>query len=154
MLQRMTGELPRATSPAAGESLDYKASYQAKVDVDHGDGTLDITPTDKRFQSLQHVPCMFGLPGVKVTVEPGSYVFFTFWSGQPGNTYVSSWDPTNAVVSMTLSPGSANAPAAARVGDSVDFSALVVTAPQGGGPCTLAGILTIKTGSSIVKIGD
>ena len=144
-LRRLTQETPATAAAPAQDSVDYKASYRALVIQQNDDGTLDVTPTDTRFNSFQNVPCMFGVPGFSVTVQPGSYIFFTFWNGVPGQVYVSSWDPMNSVVVMDvnattlkLNPGDASylGKGVARITDSVDLGTFAFNPGSGGATLT------------------
>jgi len=174
-LRRLTNEIQQtAADPSSNnQNVDYKALYRARVVTQNIDetgltsGTLELAPLDTRFSTFSNVPIMLGAPGVTVTVEPGSYVFFTFWNGHPGQVYVASWDPMNAVVTWTataetiaLNPNSGSStPAAARVGDLGRWDPAwlatlgeIITAFTGAPPPATLPII-IATGSSSVVIG-
>lgn len=166
-VRRLTQEVPQTSATPSTTQVDYKASYQAKVvsamnDSTTGALTLDLSPLDTRFGTFEDVPCMFGVPGFTIFVEPGSTVFFTFFNGQPGQVYVSSWDPMNAVTTMKLNPAASGYAGMGvnRKGDGVDLGSwafdpgtsgatLAWTPPGGGSPVMISLTPTDLTGKTL-----
>lgn len=115
----MPGDPPRR----ADLSL-YRTSWGATVAADNGDGTLDVTCDDARMGDLRSVPLRLGIPGCKVSVPSGARVRVAFENGSPRGAFCMAPDQDPAA-----------AHALALVGDSCGY--LLVTAPPGGGPCTI-----------------
>ena len=63
--------------------VDYYALYSAIVNTDNGDETCDLTPEDARLPSMQAIPKMYGVPGLKTNIQPGTKVLVCFQNGDP-----------------------------------------------------------------------
>lgn len=128
----------------------YCRSFEATVERDHGDNTLDLLPDDARVRGtgLSRVPIRHGLPGVTVRVVTGSRVLLGFVEADPRKPYASLWQP-GSIEEVSFDGGEASI---ARVGDIVVCSWPASLAFTGtlAGPVsgTIAGTLTIGTQSS------
>lgn len=138
----------------------YDKFYDALVDKDNGDGTIDVI-ADSRF-GITKVKLFCGVPGSKVKMNQGEEVTLGFLGGDKQKPFA---------VAMAQSPTATKA--VARNGDTVQVQisasniatlAPLITAPPGaaGGPCaptppgltavTLDGQIT--SGSERLKVGD
>lgn len=146
--------------PAAGDTTGQKWLLQA---VGRDPLTQAATPMPDQ------VPCTAyaGTSGASAKLTPGIQVLVHFVNGNPADPVMLgcsmlvlpselTLDAIAAVhvgktaLAVDLAGGGAGV---ARIGDTIDFSELIVTAPSGGGPCTVAGVLKIATGSMKVTSG-
>jgi len=106
--------------------LPYLRSYQATVEKQHDDYTVDVTPDDEsiRGNGLIGLPIRHGIPGVRVRVASGARVMLRFADGDPRKPYVALWDE-GSVESIEFAGGSR---AVARVGDLVQVNWPVLSA--------------------------
>jgi len=150
--------------------LDYLALYPAKIIAQNADGSLELRPDDARVPDLSSVPIRLGLPGVSVTVAPGSRVLIGFENGKPSAPVATIWDAStlktititaSATVSVIapsilLGDAAGSQYGVARVGDPVDilFPPLCpVTGTLNGAP--FAGVVTFATsGIGIIAAGS
>lgn len=97
--------------------IDYSRLYPAKVVGQNADKTLQLEPDDALMKGagLDKVPIRHGLPGVTVTVPPGTRVRFGFEAGDPGRPYAALFE-SGSVTAVSLDGG---ARPLARVGDTV-----------------------------------
>lgn len=139
----------------------YLGTHRARVDVQHADGTLDLTPESRRLPSCQRVPYRT-LPGLAVEIPAGTHVGLSYEDGDPARPVVTTWEPSTAVTRWTLN-GSTKP--LARSDDSTANGQLVlgptgtvagyiapggatIPTPPGGSLVTLSGVVT---GSSIIR---
>jgi hypothetical protein len=86
---------------SAFPSLDFLASYPARVVTQNSDGTLELVPDDARLASLSNVPIRYGVPGVTAKVPAGSRVLLGFAGGVPSLPIATVWEsgePTEIVI--------------------------------------------------------
>lgn len=95
----------------------YHAQYDATVQRQHSDGTIDLLPDDERVRGsgLSRIPIRHGLPAVEVRVLVGSRVLLGFANGDPRRPYASLWD-ASSIESVSFNGGEAPI---ARKGDPV-----------------------------------
>lgn len=125
--------------------VDYYALYSAVVNVDNG-ATVDLTPEDARFASMQGIPKLYGVPGMSATLMAGAKVLFTHQNGDPSRPCVVLYDGASTPTQVTLNATAVNLGDAlnnvVRYGDT-----LAAGLVSGGGPVTgtLAGAGTPPT---------
>lgn len=138
----------------------YDSLYDAKVDRDNGDGTIDVIAAG-RF-GVTKVKLFCGVPRSKVKVDPGDLVTLGFFGGDPQKPFaVAMAQHTSATkevarkgdtIKATLSEADITAIAAMlKVGPGVALGSTVVAVPiatQLSGPCD------ITQGSERLKVGD
>jgi hypothetical protein len=112
--------------PVRGSRELYAVSYGATVREQADDGSLVVSCDDPRLDVLRGVPLRVGIPGCTVTVPVGARLRVRFENADPRGAYACALDqdPTAGA-------------AFALVGDGVDCGAIQVTAPAGGGACTV-----------------
>lgn len=73
--------------------VTYHKHYTATVQLQAGD-TVDLLPDDPaiRGNGLSGVPIMYGLPGVKATVAPGTKMTLFFENGDPSKPRAAMWE--------------------------------------------------------------
>lgn len=139
----------------------YDRTYDAKIVVDNGDGTVDVlayrSPSEGKAPAfgVSKVQLLCGVPGAKVKMNAGEGVTLGFFGGDPQKPYC-----IGMVQDATVSPTKK----VARFGDEVqvvvtadDILALGLTAPPSGGTVTgTGGTLTgqINAGSARLLVGD
>jgi hypothetical protein len=130
----------------------YAALYNARVDSDNGDGTLNVI-ADARF-GVTKVPLFCGVPGSKVKMLPGEQVTLGFFGNDPQKPFC---------VAMAQDTNVSPTKKTARNGDSVQITitpanvlTMALTSSAGpvtaGAPVTVDGMIT--SGSSRLLIGD
>ncbi len=139
----------------APTQTDYDSHYDALVDRDNGDGTIDVIASG-RF-GVTKVKLFCGVPGSKVKVNPGEMVTLGFFGGDPQKPYC-----------VAMAQSSTATKEVARNGDSVkvtinsanisSLAPFIISTP-GGGPCSgIPGSVdvtgTITSGSERLKVGD
>lgn len=136
----------------------YSRSYDAVVQADNGDGTVDVYADSNRF-GVSKVQLLCGVPGAKVKVKAGEKVTLGFFAADPQKPYC-----------FCMAQNTGATKAVARNGDSVkvtlDATAISTLAPfisappgAGGGPCTgLPGSVdvngTVTQGTSRIMVDD
>lgn len=134
----------------------YDALFDAKVDKDNGDGTIDVIVSG-RF-GVTKVKLLIGVPHAKAKLDGGELVTLGFFGGDPQKPFaVAMAQDTTATKEV------------ARNGDSVDAGSILVVAPPSGGTCTVTYVpaggtpipLTtalsggkITSGTQRLKVGD
>lgn len=78
-----------AELPDEDQRLNYAFKYKAKVSKQNANGTIDCI-VDGRFKIAQ-CELLSGLPGTKVTVEPGESVAVGWFGGRPTQPYAWSF---------------------------------------------------------------
>lgn len=134
----------------------YMRNYDAVVQRQHADGSVDLMPDDPlvRGNGLSNVPIRHGLPGVTVKVRVGSRCLLGYANGDPTLPYAHLWDKT-AIEEISFDGGTAPI---ARQGDAVAVSwppSLLITGTLAGPtPGAFTGLLTIATQSAgIIQSG-
>lgn len=134
----------------------YDQIYNALVDKQNGDGTVDVI-ADARF-GVTKVQLFCGVPGAKVEVRPGEQVLLGFFGGSPqkpfavafGQSSSATKDVARKTDEVTCSLSAANIAAIAGL--------LVCTAPGNPptpNPGTVPNVMgTITSGSTRMKVGD
>jgi hypothetical protein len=88
---------------AALPRIDYYAPYFGKVVLWNADDqTVDVQPSDPGVPSMARVPFRCGLPGVVMSVQPGTSVVIEWLNGDPSQPIASSWQGGEHVVRLTL----------------------------------------------------
>lgn len=136
----------------------YSRTYNAKVDKQNADDTIDVI-ADGKF-GVTKVPLFCGIPHSKVKIDPGDQVILGFFGNSPQKPFA---------VAMGQDTGATKE--VARKGDSVDLGSISVVS-AGVGPCTVTyipagGVVPpapppftalnggkITSGSARIKIGD
>jgi hypothetical protein len=137
----------------------YDCMYDATVQQDHGDGTGDFY-VDNRFFVTCRLFC--GVPGAKVTMDPGDVVAVGFFGGNP-----------QAPFAMGMAQNSTAIKKVARNTDPIiatlaaaDITALALMLKVGAGPALgstivatptdlpLSGTCQINGGTSRISVGD
>lgn len=137
----------------------YHVTYEAVVERQHEDDTLDLLPDDERVRGngIARVPIMHGLPGCRVRVKQGSRVMLKFANGDPQKPRASLWQ-YGQIDEILIGDAPIEA---ARKGDTVEviLPPMVFVGTVGGAPAsgvvsaTLPkAIGTIVTGSSKLKV--
>lgn len=128
----------------------YDCLYNAAVDKDNGDGTIDVIAA-ARF-GVTKVPLFCGVPGSKVKVKGGEQVMLGFFGGDPQKPYA-----------VAMAQDTSAAKKVGRVGDKV-----TVTIPAGSFLVSCSGTPavgvtnvnpvdvdgTIKAGTERLMVGD
>lgn len=81
--------------------LDWFALYRGKV-LGQAGNTVDVQPDDARLPAMSKVPLRHGLPGVSVTVQPGTSILVGWENGDPSRPYACLWEGGETVTSMTI----------------------------------------------------
>jgi hypothetical protein len=115
--------------------VELLATYTGRVEAQRSDGTLDVSPDDKRLPPMTGIRVRVPVPGAKLTVEVGSRCQLVFEGGD-----------VQQRVATLYTPGS-DVRAVARVDDSVDVGTLQFTAVANG---VIAGTYTPPIGSPTV----
>lgn len=115
--------------------VELLATYTGRVEAQRSDGTLDVSPDDKRLPPMTGVRVRVPVPGAKLTVPAGSRCQLVFEGGD-----------VQQRVATLYTPGS-DVRAVARVDDSVDVGTLQFTAVANG---VIAGTYTPPIGSPTV----
>lgn len=82
--------------------IDYHPLYFGKVIAWNDDQTVDVEPNDPKMPTLSNVPFRHGLPGVTMTVKPGTTVLVGFENGDPVMRFAGLWSGGEHVVKLTL----------------------------------------------------
>ena len=126
---RVFSQMRKATS----DKLDYAISYSAKVTGQSGN-ELSVLPDDPRIRGsgLSKVPMRHGIPGLTVTVAPGSKCMIQFENGDPSLPYATLWPDGSSVISASF--GSSNAAQAMVLGNLLHTALSGLTVPTAMGP--------------------
>lgn len=118
-------------------SNKYAALYNARVDKDNGDGTVDVI-ADARF-GVTKVPLFSGVPGSKVKALPGEQVTLGFFGNDPQKPFC---------VAMAQDTSVAATKKVARQGDGAGGGSLsfVATAGAAGAPALTGLTITYTPG--------
>ncbi len=111
----------RALIKQITKRVDYYALYSAVVNVDNGT-TLDLSPEDTRFGSMQGIPKFYGVPGFTCSLAAGTKVLFTHQNGDPSRPCVVNYDsttPTQVKLDATSVLLGSGAQQVVRIGDSI-----------------------------------
>jgi hypothetical protein len=145
------------------------ALYPARVDAQHGDGSLDCTPQfalapeARTLPALTSVPMRAIAPGVTATVPAGSVVLVGFESGRADRPYASLWD-AGASNLTGLKLGVNATKGAVRVDDPVDSGMLafsqgispnilqITYTPPGGSPQVTNITMGFAAGAVVVGV--
>jgi hypothetical protein len=67
--------------------------YPGTVELDRGDGTMDVTPDDAEIRGMGLPPLRprAGLPATKVTADKGARVLVGFEAGNPKRPYIAEF---------------------------------------------------------------
>lgn len=104
--------------------LEYYKPYTARVVKQQSDGSLDIEPEDQKVPPMAFVPLRHGIPGVSVTLQPGSSVVLWFSEGDPARSFCGLWAGSEAtVVAITIKGVTVN------IGDSVGADRTFLATP-------------------------
>lgn len=131
---------------------DYDGLYDALVDRDNGDGTIDVI-ADGRF-GVTKVKLFCGVPGSKVKVNGGEMVTLGFFGSDPQKPFC-----------VAMAQDTTATKAVARKGDTIKIpsgTVFTVTAPVVGGGGGAVNSITlnadavgeITSGSERLKVGD
>jgi hypothetical protein len=82
--------------------LDYCALYPCTV-VSQSGQLLELQPDSDKVPPISNVPLRLGLPGVEVTVAPGSRVLLGFEAADPRRPVATVWE-ASSLQSLTLGP--------------------------------------------------
>lgn len=98
--------------------VTFDRVYSARVDVDHGDETLDVTSDDDalRGTSLQRVPVLVGVAGARVRAVPGTVCLLGFGNRDPRFPRIVGWGYQSGKARIAFDGGIAGL---ARQGDPV-----------------------------------
>lgn len=135
----------RTKSPSTGmavqfkkrqHEIDYSREYPCKVVTQNTDGTLQLLPDDEimRARGLDHVPIIYGMPGMKALVKNGARCDLTFAAGDPSRPRVTGWEYDPDKVTLITSVDGTQA--VARQGDLVQI----------GGPGTVVTLIPLPLG--------
>ena len=131
--------------------VDYYAMYRAQVVVQKGN-TVDVIPDDTRLPPMSGIPLRHGLPGVSLTVQPGTWVMVSWSGGDPQKPYAQLWEGGETVVTLSIGGSAADNPVLLQ-----SFLTLFNTHTHSGG--TMSGNTGVPTtpatstvGASIVKV--
>ncbi len=93
---------PLATNLDAPRSADfYRLTYEAKVDSQNADGSVNVIANEKFF--MRNVRLLAGLPGVRVVVKPGETVAVGFLGGNRSKPFAQCFaQDTSASKAMGL----------------------------------------------------
>lgn len=109
-------------------TIDYTKTYAAKVDSQNSDGSVNVI-VDGRF-AVSNVTMLSGIPGSKITMNPGDLVTFGFFGSRPGSPYA-----------LCTAQGDGSK-AVARVDDTADAGTLLIastsTPAAPGSPVSIA----------------
>lgn len=140
---RITVECGIVARPASFPDSFYLRMYEAKVDKQNGDGTVDVIANGLFF--MAKVRLLSGLPGSRVTVKPGEIVAVGFLNGNRSKPYAQCFTQLDSggkelalnadVVTMLLPP-----------------FAFLGTAVIGGVPSPVQGVMTALTGQTLGTI--
>jgi hypothetical protein len=74
--------------------LRYHRHYPATVELQRGDGSVDVTPDDDEIRGLglTNVRAQPGLPGTEVRATRGARCLVGFRGGDPRRPYISAWE--------------------------------------------------------------
>lgn len=108
----------------------FAAQYDAKVDKDNGDGTIDVIVAG-RFGVTQ-VPLYSGLPGSKIKVKPGELVTFGFLGANPQAPFAVAHGQNQGATKLV-----------ARKGDPITAGSFTITSVPASGPGVVPNTLTI-----------
>ncbi len=89
--------------------VDYFAFYGAKVVSQNGDGSLELTPDDRRMPGLSRVPIRLGIPGSSTTISAGARVMFGFADGKPSRPVVTHWESATVTALKIADPSATQA---------------------------------------------
>lgn len=147
-----SNELSRFLEPIL-RRIDYSTSWLCEVKSQNSDGTLQVSPLDKRIQGkgLNKVPIRTGLPGFEVKVEKGAVVSIEFDNGDPSQPYAALWKHNESHVTAVEFKPNGTGVAVCKVGDTVD-----IVFPMGL-PITTAlgpGIVTFSTAAKGIITGS
>jgi hypothetical protein len=115
-----------------GDVLVYFAEWLYTVES-VGSGTANVRSTDPRLPDLANVPLWQGVGGAIAVPAVGSQVRVKFLNADRTKPVIAGLD-TNAPQSVAIDGGG---PAVGRVGDGVKIPLVQITAPSGGGTCTI-----------------
>lgn len=115
-----------------GDALVYFAEWIYTVES-VGSGTASLRSTDPRLPDLADIPLWQGTGGALATPIAGSQVRVRFLNADRTKPIVTGLD-TNTPTSVAVAGGG---PAVARVGDGVKIPLVIITAPIGGGVCSI-----------------
>ena len=99
---RFKAYVEKVVEAIVGARLDYLARYPARVDKQADDGTLELTPDDKRIPPITNVKIHVGVPGTTVEVEQGSRVLLAYAGGDPSKPIAEIWEPGASVTKVTM----------------------------------------------------
>jgi hypothetical protein len=121
---------------AEQQEIDYSREYPCKVVTQNTDGTLQLLPDDEimRARGLDHVPIIYGIPGMKALVKNGARCDLTFAAGDPSRPRVTGWEYDPDKVTLITSVDGTQA--VARQGDLVQI----------GGPGTVVTLIPLPLG--------
>ena len=98
--------------------LTYRTVYAATIELDNGDGTVDVRGTDGALKGrpFRHVPLRTGTAGCSARLAPGARCLLGFYDATPRKPYVAGWLFDAGSATVLLDRGKASL---ARKGDSV-----------------------------------
>ncbi len=82
--------------------IDYCALYPCTV-VSQSGQLLELQPDSDKVPPISNVPLRLGMPGVEVTVAPGSRVLLGFEAADPRRPVATVWE-ASSLQSITLAP--------------------------------------------------
>lgn len=132
--------------------LPYARSYAATITNVRRDGRVEVRADDPAVGASDGVVMLVGAPSMAVTPVVGQRVRLFFSAADPRLSYAMGWEQDPAATRSV-----------ARVGDTIDCGYVTVTAPPGGGLCTVASVAegapgayhvagTVTTGHPRVKL--
>jgi hypothetical protein len=124
--------------------FDFYALYPSRV-VAQRATSIDLVPDDPRMPACR-AELRPGLPGMTITVTPGSRVLLGFENGDPRRPIATLWEPGAAVTKLVFG-GAGDARPIARQGDPVAVALPAAIQVQGtvNGSTPFVGVITIAT---------
>ena len=99
-MDRLRKAWQRAVKSALS-GVDYFALYRARV-VKQSGQTVDLKPDDARIPDQTGVRLRHGVPGMEVTIAPGSYLLLGWDNGDPELPFAALWDGGETVVKLKI----------------------------------------------------
>lgn len=82
--------------------LDRMKLWEARVEVQRADGTLDLIADDKRVGDCPGTPIYHGVPGLSVKVAKGARIKVGFDAASPTGRFAALWTTDAEAIELTL----------------------------------------------------
>ena len=79
----------------------YRIIYRAKVIAQSGD-TVSVRPFDASLPDMADIPLRHGVPGLKVTVQPGCTVQIGWDDGRPDSPFAGLWSTDASAIRISI----------------------------------------------------